>query len=172
MQVDDNNGSVLRDFIIGMPSLESLDLCFNPLLGDIGAHHIGEALKSNNNLKTLDLSCCRITLFGIITLCEGLETNTGLTDLDLSENSISDDGIKYLSQSLASNRTLTNLNISQCGLTVLGIESLATMLFQNTTIATILWDETIMSHEEVKQYLEELGLLSSSVAAVMFGCAL
>ena len=172
VQVDDNNGSVLRDFIIGMPSLEALDLSNNLHFGDIGAHHIGEALKSNNNLRTLDLSCCGITLFGIITLCEGLETNTGLTDLDISENSISDDGIKYLSQSLASNHTLTNLKIRQCGLTVLGIESLATMLFQNTTIATILWDEIIMSHEEVKQHLEVLELLSSSVAAVMFGCAL
>ena len=172
VQVDDNNGSVLRDFIIGMPSLESLDLSFNPLLGDIGAHHIGEALKYNNTLRTLDLPCCGITLFGIMTLCEGLETNTSLTYLDLSRNNISDDGTIGLCQSLALNRTLTNLNISQCGLTVLGIESLARMLFQNTTIATILWDGNVMtSNEELKQMLEQCGLLTPSVAAVMFSHA-
>ena len=73
VQVDDNDGSVLRDFIIGMPSLEALNLTFNLHFGDIGARHIGEALKSSNNLRTLDLTCCRIAFCGIITLCEGLK---------------------------------------------------------------------------------------------------
>ena len=106
-----------------------------------------------------------------MSLCEGLELNS-LTGLDLSFNEISNDGIECLSKSLASNHTLTTLRIENCQFTELGIKSLATMLFQNTTIATILWDgNVITSYEELKQMLEQGGLLTLSVAAVMFSRA-
>ena len=130
---------------------------------------IGQTLKSNNSLRTLNLSGCGITSDGIMSLCEGLEKNTSLTELDLSFNEISNDGIECLSKSLASNHTLTTLRIENCQFTEHGIKSLARMLFQNTTIASILWDGNVMtSYEELKQMLEQCGLLTPSVAAVMF----
>ena len=134
VQVDDNNGPLLQEFIIRMSSLETVKLMINPLLSDTGAHYIGQALKCSNNLRTLDLTTCGLTLYGIMPLCENLEINTSLTDLDLSANNISDDGIECLSQSLASNHALTTLNIGNCGYTELGIVSLATMLLYNATI--------------------------------------
>ena len=172
VQVDDSNGPVLQEFIVGMPSLEALDLASNLLMGDIGACYIGQALKYTNSLRTLNLSQCGITSDGIMPLCESLEMNTSLTDLDLSCNNISNDGINYLSQSLTSNHALIMLKIKNCQFTEHGIKSLARMLFQNTTIATILWDGNVMmSNEELKQMLEQCGLLTPSVAAVMLSCA-
>ena len=172
VQVNDINGPVLQEFIMRMTSLEALDLACNPLIGHIGAYCIGQTLKSNNSLRTLNLSGCGITSDGIMSLCEGLEKNTSLTDLDLSFNEISNDGIACLSKSLASNHTLTTLRIENCQFTEHGIKSLARMLFQNTTIASILWDGNVMmSNEELKQMLEQCGLLTPSVAAVMFSHA-
>ena len=118
VQVNDINGPVLQEFIMRMASLEALDLACNPLIGHIGAYCIGQTLKSNNSLRTLNLSGCGITSDGIMSLCEGLEKNTSLTDLDLSFNEISNDGIACLSKSLASNHTLTTLRIENCQFTV------------------------------------------------------
>ena len=173
VQVNDINGPVLQEFIIRMTSLEALDLACNFQIGDIGAYYIGEALKYKSSLRTLNLSQCGITLDGIMLLCESLQKNRILTDLDLSGNDISDDGINYLSQSLAMNWTLITLKIKNSQFTELGIQSLASMLFQNTTIATILWDGNVkMTNQELKQMLEQCGLLTPSVAAILFCCAL
>ena len=168
VQVDDSNGPVLQDFIIGMPSLKTIDLAANPI-GNIGAHYVGQALKCKKYLVTLNLCGCGITSNGKLSLCECLEQNTSLTDLDLSSNYISDDGIKCLSQSLVSNHVLKSLIIQRCGFTVFGIRSFANMLFHNTTIATILWDGNVkMTNEELMQMLKQCGLWTHSIAATLF----
>ena len=38
VQVGGSNGSVLREFIIRKPTLETLNFSINPQIGDIGAH--------------------------------------------------------------------------------------------------------------------------------------
>ena len=107
-----------------------------------------------------------------MSLGEVLESNTSLTDLNLSLNPIGDDGITCLGLSLASNHTLKTLEIEYSGFTELGVVSLATMLFHSTTIANILWDgNRKMSKEELKPRLEQCGLWTPSVAAVLFDSA-
>ena len=159
VQVNEENGPVLKDFIIKKPTLETLDLSYNQLMGDIGAHYIGPTLMF---IRTLNLSGCGITIKGLLPLCENLEKNTSLTNLYLTDNNICDDGIEHLSQSLAFNCTLTTLGIERCGFTECGIKSLAMMLFHNKTITMILWDRYVMIN---KESLEQIG---PRVAAVLF----
>lgn len=168
IEIDENNGSMLQDFIISTPFMKTLYLSYNEKVGNIGAHYIAQALRHNTTLKTLDLSRCGITLPGVITLCDSLETNTGVYDLNLSQNDIGDDGIIYLSHSLQLNKTLTALNVMCCIFTKLGLESLAQMLTFNTTITKISWADVTMTTTALKVGLASSGLLTPSVEAVLF----
>merc|ERR1712176_1716366 len=69
-------------------NLKSLELNQTPL-GDTGAAHLAEFLKTNSTLESLDLRHCGITDVGALRLAEALQTNTTLQWLQLDWNNIS-----------------------------------------------------------------------------------
>ncbi|XP_066913026.1 leucine-rich repeat-containing protein 71-like isoform X3 [Clytia hemisphaerica] len=73
----------------------------NCCITDLGAQHIGNSLKDNRNLATLNLCFNKITDEGVSHLAKGLRINRSLLSLNLGSNQISDDGAKHISEVLS-----------------------------------------------------------------------
>ncbi|CAH0722022.1 unnamed protein product, partial [Brenthis ino] len=65
-------------------------------LNDDACFHLGEMLISNNSLRELNLTGCKIGPKGAKQLFAGLHINRGLKILILDKNEIGDDGVEYL----------------------------------------------------------------------------
>ena len=80
---------------------------------DEDLQNIGEALKANNTLETLDLDNNNIT--DVQSIGEGLNTNNTLTYLDLDNNNITD--VQSIGELLKANNTLERLYLSNNNIT-------------------------------------------------------
>lgn len=69
-------------------TLKSLDLRHNTDIRSMGAASIGAGLKANHHLVKLDMRGCRVA-GGAKLLAKGLRLNTTLTSLDISDNDFS-----------------------------------------------------------------------------------
>ena len=88
-------------------TLETLNLDNNNITD---VQSIGELLKTNNTLTRLYLNNNNIT--DVQSIGEGLKTNNTLTRLDLGNNNITDDsGIQSIIDGLKTNNTLSYLNL-------------------------------------------------------------
>ena len=89
-------GYALRDALIKLPSLTSLDASACEL-GDVGTSNVSEAvLQPNLKLLTLRLRGNRITAKGARALARGLARTTSLLTLDVSDNELGDAGLAFL----------------------------------------------------------------------------
>jgi len=84
-------------FLSEKSTIQNLSLK-NCNITDIGAMHIGKALRENKNLLTLNLCFNKITNEGVVHLAKGLRINRSLLSLNLGSNLIADDGAKYISE--------------------------------------------------------------------------
>ena len=116
-------------------SLEELDLSGNRVVTGIGHMALGESLKRNRGLKTLNISCCGMDDQSMISLASALEMNGSLEELDLTWNrAVTGIGLMALGESLKRNRGLKTLNISHCGMDDQGMMSLASALEMNSSL--------------------------------------
>ena len=116
-------------------SLEQLDLTGNESVTGIGHMALGESLKRNRRLKTLDISDCGINVQGMKSLASALKMNGSLEWLNLSRNhAITAIGHMALGESLKRNRGLKTLNISHCDIGDKGMMSLASALEMNGSL--------------------------------------
>lgn len=81
--------------------------------------NLADALKTNNTICTLNLSCNHIATQSAIAFARALTTNHTLTYLDLSSNVITDAILTELILIFQSNKTLSYLDISGNGLDVI-----------------------------------------------------
>ncbi|CAF1667628.1 unnamed protein product, partial [Adineta ricciae] len=72
-------------------------------IGDEGAQHIANALRTNTTLTTLDLSGNEIGDEGAQHIADALRTNTTLTTLHLSWNAIGAEGAQHIADALPTN---------------------------------------------------------------------
>jgi len=72
---------------------------------------IGEALKSNSNLKKLILKGLEIDDQGVTAIADALSVNKGLNLLVLEKNKIGSTGAEAIANGLKQNTTLTELNL-------------------------------------------------------------
>ncbi|KAK2890610.1 hypothetical protein Q8A67_013253 [Cirrhinus molitorella] len=139
----------------------SLAGCYFP---STSCTNLASALKStNSHLRELDLSCNKITAYGVNMLCDGLisphcslqklklkrcgltktcclhlasvlKSNPNLRELELKSNDLRDSGVEQLSVGLQDPQCrLEILGLSGCMITEVGCSSLASALDSNTS---------------------------------------
>jgi hypothetical protein len=105
--------------VIGeLPPLENRDLydhfdAFTQYLsrGADGAHRLGEKLKTNTTLTTLNLEENSLKDEGIEYITEALEVNTTIKHLRISKNLVGDKGVQSVCKALLKNNTLESLDL-------------------------------------------------------------
>ncbi|KAJ3411472.1 hypothetical protein HDV05_002161 [Chytridiales sp. JEL 0842] len=101
---------------------------------------LSSAIRSNTTLKTLDLSCNRITRDGGVALCQALCENNSIRVLKLSCCSLQDEGADAVAVMLLHNKSLASLYLDHNSITGRGICSLASAIVRNRTLSHItLW---------------------------------
>jgi len=127
----------LREALLTNTTLTELRLVCTGI-GDAGAAALGDALRTNATLSTLELgSGNNIRGAGAVALANALRTNTTLTTLALHGNCISDAGAAAVLKSLRSNTAITTLTLGGNDISVAGATALADALRTNTTLATL-----------------------------------
>lgn len=66
---------MLADNHYGDSKLTHLSLAQNTSIKGDGAKHLATALKANQSLISLNLSCCKLGVSGMVSLCQSLATN-------------------------------------------------------------------------------------------------
>ena len=133
--IDDQGMKSLASALNMNGSLQMLDLSWNRAVTGIGFMALGESLKRNRGLKTLDISDCSIDDQGMKSLASALEMNGSLEELDLSGNRVvTGIGFMALGESLKRNRGLKTLDISYSSIDDQGMKSLASALEMNGSL--------------------------------------
>ena len=100
----------LHFLIRNIPTLQVLDLSFNPLK-DVTVIQICDALIWNTGLLSIDLSETLITDESGKSFAEVIEMNKTLQKLILNNNQISDESFTPIAKALTKNSTLTQLSL-------------------------------------------------------------
>ena len=115
---------------------------------DEDLQNVGEALKGNNTLTTLNLDNNNIT--DVQSIGEGLKSNNTLEVLDLSYNNITD--VQSIGEGLKTNNTLTDLSLSYNNITDdSGIQSIIDGLKTNNTLSLLLLPNNQLSYNMISQ---------------------
>ncbi|KAK2843043.1 hypothetical protein Q7C36_011258 [Tachysurus vachellii] len=116
-------------------ALQELYLCDNELNSFNDSMQLGELLKHNRTLRTLDLSNNAISDSGLEELCDGLRVQkSGLRTLVLHNNQITHRGMTHLGSVLPLLRTLETLDLSSNDLEDKGLHALKEALICNRSI--------------------------------------
>ncbi|XP_057700051.1 NACHT, LRR and PYD domains-containing protein 12-like isoform X2 [Corythoichthys intestinalis] len=138
-RLDKGSCHLLASVLSSPSNLRHLDLgnhkrsaprCQNNV-SDEGVEILSKGLASPHcNLEVLNLSECKITKRGCVSLAEALKvTPSHLQELDLRWNNLSDEGVEILSKGLASPHCILQiLKLSWCSITKKGCVSLAEAL--------------------------------------------
>jgi Ran GTPase-activating protein (RanGAP) involved in mRNA processing and transport len=133
-QLDDASACLLGEGLRANGSLGSLDLRLNQI-GDVGAAALADGLGLHNQkLAVLNLGDNQIGPSGAHALACGLARSVALRDLHLSANGLSEDGGCALGEALVANMSLTSLYASGCCLSHLGVAGLGEALCTNTSL--------------------------------------
>lgn len=111
-------------------------------LGNNGAKVLVEALKSNTNLRALDLSCNTIGAEGMYDIASLLNhqkmmisrNEGGIRTLILGDNNLRDEGVKAMADALKQNILLENLWLDDNFIGAKGLALLATALQRNSRL--------------------------------------
>jgi Ran GTPase-activating protein (RanGAP) involved in mRNA processing and transport len=98
-------------------TLEIMRLDMNGRNRNEGAIAVVDGLSVNKSLKELNFGNCGVGNAGVAALGRTLKTNSQLKDLDLSsDDGIGNEGIIAVAQGLTDNDSLVRLNLGHCGL--------------------------------------------------------
>lgn len=109
--LDSEGVRLLGEFLKTNKTLESLDLTGNHV-GPKGLACISEALKANGALKKLILRTNDLGPDGSRHLSEALKINKTIESLDLSNNDMGSEGSRFVCEALATNRTIKRLDLN------------------------------------------------------------
>jgi Ran GTPase-activating protein (RanGAP) involved in mRNA processing and transport len=127
--------------------IKEIDLtwCFGiNQIDDEEANLLAQALKHNNTVTTINLSCHNIGDEGTKALAHILTNNKSITTVNLDSNNIGDEGAKALAQALANNSTVMKIDLSWNKIGSDGAKALADALKSNSTVTEIhLWNNQI-----------------------------
>ncbi|KAG7327990.1 hypothetical protein KOW79_007934 [Hemibagrus wyckioides] len=119
-------------------ALQELYLCDNELNSFHDSMQLGELLKYNRTLLTLDLSNNAVSDSGLEELCDGLRVQkSGLRTLVLHNNRITHHGMTHLGSVLPLLRTLETLDLSTNDLEDRGLHALKEALISNRSISRL-----------------------------------
>ncbi|KAG9268906.1 protein phosphatase 1 regulatory subunit 37-like [Astyanax mexicanus] len=119
-------------------ALQELYLCDNELNSYQDAMQLGELLKYNRTLRTIDLGNNAVSDSGLEELCDGLRVEkSGLRTLVLSNNQITHHGMTHLKSVLPFLRTLETLDLSKNNLENQGVHMLKEPLMMNRSITQL-----------------------------------
>lgn len=135
-QIGDKGAEHLANVLKTNTSLTSLYLGNNNI-GEIGLGYLASALKINTSLNSLDIWDNKIGNKGAEYLATVLKINTSLTSLTLYNNEINEKGAEYLTDALKTNSSLTFLNLESNKIGEKGAEYLATMLKTNIYLTSL-----------------------------------
>ncbi|CAF0841622.1 unnamed protein product [Brachionus calyciflorus] len=150
------------DALVNDSQVTALWLKRNPLKSD-GMIHIGNLMRVNSNIQTLDLLNCGLLDKGVEILMENLKENKTLKHLYLSANGITpiglesvrkywsgcletlflganrvgDDGAKIIADILKNDTTLQRLNLSSCRIGSQGMKYLCESLKDNRSLLNL-----------------------------------
>ena len=117
-------------------TLKILKLSCN-FFGDEGAPYIGKALAHNSTLQELELNNCHFSSKGARMIWKGLIYNKSVRVLDFSHNNIGDEGADCIGQTLRFNITLEKINLSTCSLTSVGAQNVSIGLKDNKSVKSL-----------------------------------
>jgi len=136
--------------------LVELTLALN-CVGRVGAGKIVDALRSNRNLRLLDLSNNNLRLEGAVLLAEALvDPACPLTSLVLADNKLGAAGIQRLAPALLRNATLTSLGLASNGGGDACMESIAEAVVANDWLTSLDLSMNSVSLHGVDQLLVAL----------------
>ena len=98
---------------------------------------VGDALKVNPVLRSLDLDRNNIGLRWILPIAEALKHNTVLEHLNLANNFIRNEGANALADALDQNRSLKSLDVSNNEIGATGTEHIARGLRTNRSLTSL-----------------------------------
>jgi Ran GTPase-activating protein (RanGAP) involved in mRNA processing and transport len=101
---------------------------------------LGDALRTNATLKSLDLDRSRVGNAGAAALGVALRVNATLTSLAVAKNDIDDEGAAALAEALRVNATLTTLNLQDNRIGDAGAVALGGALRVNATLTSLVLD--------------------------------
>lgn len=130
-EIGPEGATALGKMLASHPRLLEFDLSTNPI-GD-GASTIGEALKTNAMLQTLDLTGCGIDAAGFTALGKGLQKNLALTELSLASNA-GGQGASAVLQALGLHPKLEILSLSNNALPAVCFEAAGKALAVNKNL--------------------------------------
>ena len=107
----------------------------------MGALELSRALRINMTLKTLNLSCNKISDIGATALANALHVNVSLRILNCYLNDISDKGATAFARALHENTTLTKLDVHDNIIGEEGLTAFDTVLQTNTTLTILTLDD-------------------------------
>ncbi|XP_060565677.1 leucine-rich repeat-containing protein 74B-like isoform X2 [Ruditapes philippinarum] len=131
----DNGGQSISQIIENSETILELALRGNKL-AECGKE-IGEALRSNDTLRALDLSWNHIRGNGAIGLCKGVQANKGLETLLLSWNGFGFEGCTAMGYALKENTTLQALDLANNRIHPPALFELIKGLEQNKALAVL-----------------------------------
>lgn len=97
----------------------------------------------------LNLTCNKITQYGVRILAEGLRNNKCLEELNISYNVISDSGVHHLASTINSS-ALKRLDLGENDISDDGAKSIAEMLTMNTSLLQLFLNENQISNYGMK----------------------
>ncbi|XP_041703021.1 protein phosphatase 1 regulatory subunit 37 [Coregonus clupeaformis] len=116
-------------------ALRELYLSNNNLNSEQDSMQLGDLLRYNSSITTLDLSNNTIADSGLEEICEGLRVQTdGLKVLILWNNQITHNGLVHLAKVLPVLKTLETLNLGENNLQNRGIHTLRESLMMNHSL--------------------------------------
>ncbi|KAL7528199.1 hypothetical protein ACHAWF_002475, partial [Thalassiosira exigua] len=146
-----------------------------PVVGDVGASRLAEALSYNDRLLRLNLSRCDVGIEGGRALARCLyaedvsaresvrsgvfRSKTALRELDLSHNEMSEEGAREFARALRHNESLMELRLTDNGIRFDGASALLDSLEANKNLKRLVLVDNITSvaADEMSKMVGSLG---------------
>ncbi|XP_062111809.1 uncharacterized protein LOC133823200 isoform X2 [Humulus lupulus] len=122
----------VAEFIKKSKSLTTLNISMND-----GAERIGDALRENRTVKSLDLAGNNIHVKGVGVIAKALKDNSIIMTLELGYNPVGPEGAESLCEVLKFHGNINMLKLGWCQLGAKGAEFMADMLRYNSTLSNL-----------------------------------